>query len=180
MARRKGAAPVTDATVNEGRKVPSEKREPSSLADSANPPPKSWRDVLPIHPAAELFPLMSEDEQRALGEDIKRNGLQQTITLWSPTMGGAPAMLDGRNRLDALELVGIPTVANGRLRREIPRVITLADTDPWKFVVSANIHRRHLTAEQKRQADQGTAGQVGSANLEDGESLASHGHQGQG
>jgi hypothetical protein len=22
--------------------------------------PKSWRDVLPIHPAAELFPLMSK------------------------------------------------------------------------------------------------------------------------
>jgi hypothetical protein len=32
---------------------------------------KSWRDVLPIHPAAELFPLMSPGELRALGEDIK-------------------------------------------------------------------------------------------------------------
>ena len=32
---------------------------------------KRWRDVLQIHPAAELFPLMTPDELRALGEDIK-------------------------------------------------------------------------------------------------------------
>jgi hypothetical protein len=38
---------------------------------------KSWRDVQPIHPAAELFPLMAPDELRALGEDIKKNGLPQ-------------------------------------------------------------------------------------------------------
>ena len=31
----------------------------------------SWRDVLPIHPAAELLPLMSADELHELAEDIK-------------------------------------------------------------------------------------------------------------
>ena len=36
---------------------------------------KSWRDVLPIHPAAELLPLMSSDELRELADDIK-NRLQ--------------------------------------------------------------------------------------------------------
>jgi hypothetical protein len=45
---------------------------------------KSWRDVLPIHPAAELFPLMSEAELRELGEDIKQNRLKHPIVLWSP------------------------------------------------------------------------------------------------
>jgi hypothetical protein len=35
---------------------------------------KGWRDVLPIHPAAELFPLMAPDELRALGADIKKSG----------------------------------------------------------------------------------------------------------
>jgi hypothetical protein len=29
---------------------------------SAKPSPKSWRDLLPIHPAADLFPLMSTAE----------------------------------------------------------------------------------------------------------------------
>jgi hypothetical protein len=44
-----------------------------------SPSPKTWRDVLPIHPAAELFPLMSEAELRELGEDIQANGLQAPI-----------------------------------------------------------------------------------------------------
>jgi hypothetical protein len=46
--------------------------------------PKSWRDVLKIHPAAELFPRMSPDDLRALGEDIKANGLKSPIVMWKP------------------------------------------------------------------------------------------------
>jgi hypothetical protein len=42
---------------------------------------KSWRDVLPVHPAADLFPMMSPDELKVLGEDIKRNGLEVPIVL---------------------------------------------------------------------------------------------------
>jgi len=34
-----------------------------------SPQPKNWRDVLPIHPAADLFPAMSKSELRELGED---------------------------------------------------------------------------------------------------------------
>ena len=42
---------------------------------------KSWRNVLPIHPAAELFPRMSNDDLRAIGEDIKANGLTSPIAI---------------------------------------------------------------------------------------------------
>jgi hypothetical protein len=38
----------------------------------------SWRDVLKIHPACELFPLMSQAELKELGEDIKKNGLPRS------------------------------------------------------------------------------------------------------
>ena len=62
---------------------------------------KSWRDVIKVHPAADLFPLMSESELRELGEDIKANGLQHVIVLHEGKL------IDGRNRLDAMELVGI-------------------------------------------------------------------------
>jgi hypothetical protein len=31
----------------------------------------SWRSVLPIHPAAELFPLMPPDERRVLGRHAR-------------------------------------------------------------------------------------------------------------
>jgi hypothetical protein len=37
--------------------------------------PSSWRDVLKVHPAADLFPLMLPDESKALGDDIKNQGL---------------------------------------------------------------------------------------------------------
>jgi integrase len=38
---------------------------------------KSWREVIKIHPAADLFPLMSPEELRVLGNDIKANGMHQ-------------------------------------------------------------------------------------------------------
>jgi DNA-binding Lrp family transcriptional regulator len=107
---------------------------------------KSWRDDLPIHPAADLFPLMSPDELKVLGEDIKKNGLLSRVAA-IPGDDGKPILIDGRNRLDAMELVG--------LRFKIEDVVGTygpehnPDLDPYAYVVSANIHRRHLTTEQK-------------------------------
>src|SRR5262245_18311412 len=68
---------------------------------------KSWCDVLPIDPAAEPFPLMTPDELQALGEDIKKNDLKIPVTVWGGK-GKPLQLLDGRNRLDAMEAVGIP------------------------------------------------------------------------
>src|SRR5262245_60645033 len=64
----------------------------------------SWRDILPVHPAADRFPLMSEAELKELAADIKENGLQHPVVLTE--IDGKPAVLDGRNRLDALESLG--------------------------------------------------------------------------
>jgi hypothetical protein len=126
---------------------------------------KSWRDVLAVHPAADLFPMMSEPELRELGEDIKKNGLTSPIILWVPGDKAANVcLLDGRNRLDAMELVGMETVdedgdlyLNDFLAFSDPLldpVLYLDErpgTDPYAFVLSANIHRRHLTAKDKRE-----------------------------
>jgi hypothetical protein len=62
---------------------------------------RSWRDVLPIHPAAEPFPTMSEAELREPGEDIKARGLPYPIVIYDGKL------LDGCTRFDARELVGI-------------------------------------------------------------------------
>src|SRR5262249_6969633 len=123
----------------------------------------SWRDHLPIHPAAELFPLMSEPELRELGEDIKKNGLLSPIVIHHEML------LDGRNRLDAMELVGIEFElvrawkgpANGRIAEIFSDDIGIdpddggiqspIGVDPYAYVLGANIHRRHLTSEQKRE-----------------------------
>jgi molybdopterin synthase catalytic subunit len=73
----------------------------------------SWRDVLKIHPACELFPLMSRAELKELGEDIKKNGLVEKIKIIDKTDHNDLAanqvliVVDGRNRLDAMEMVGI-------------------------------------------------------------------------
>jgi hypothetical protein len=109
----------------------------------------SWRDVLPIHPAAELFPLMSRDELRALGEDIKKNGLTNPIAFWEPRKNTPPLLLDGRNRLDAMEAVGLSVIDKGGKWLD-GNFRLLRGGDPYAYVISANIHRRHLTAEQRR------------------------------
>lgn len=106
----------------------------------------SWRDSYPVHPAADLFPMMSPEELQALGEDIKQNGLMSAIVLWTDDGRDSPTyVLDGRNRLDAMEAVGIDT---GKFLSD-DWADTRSDADPWTFVVSANLRRRHLTLEQR-------------------------------
>jgi hypothetical protein len=68
---------------------------------------KSWRDVIKVHAAADMFPLLGADELRALGEDIKKNGCKVPIALWTEAPGSEKFLLDGRNRLDAMEAVGL-------------------------------------------------------------------------
>jgi hypothetical protein len=101
---------------------------------------------MPVHPACDLFPMMSEAELRALGEDIKKHGLKSPIILWSPDANQrtAASLLDGRGRLSAMELVGLDTAACSHQQLYGPVV------DPYAYVLSANIHRRHLSAAEKR------------------------------
>jgi hypothetical protein len=137
-------------------------------ADTVSEPQTSWRDHLKIHPAADLFPLMSESELRELGEDIKANGLRSPIVLTDDML------LDGRNRLDAMELVGLKFEfqrhTEGRFATNKICVLAIEgsrepqvgsgiyrglrwiepEEDGYDYVISANLHRRHLTSEQKR------------------------------
>jgi hypothetical protein len=108
--------------------------------------PKSWRDLLPVHPAAELFPLMSEEELRALGEDIRKNGLREGVSLLDGEL------VDGRNRLDAMEIIGIKLITgNGAPDWVNIPFRNIQGVDPFTFVISKNLHRRHLTADQRRE-----------------------------
>jgi hypothetical protein len=134
----------------------------ASITDINSTKPKSkpttpWRDILPIHPAAELFPLMSPDELRELGENIRKNGLQIPIVACSGN--GSTSLVDGRNRLDGMDDVGILRIAGRRTLEyrnptgewvRVPSTSLPEDTDPYAFVFSANLARRHLSAEQKR------------------------------
>jgi hypothetical protein len=111
----------------------------------------NWRDYLPVHPAAELFPMMSGNELRELADDIKKNGLREAIVLYDGPETGT-CVLDGRNRLDALELIGRETANTDGVPAS--SIFTTQHArrsfDPYAYVLSKNLHRRHLTAEQKR------------------------------
>jgi ParB-like chromosome segregation protein Spo0J len=90
---------------------------------------------LKFHPLADLFPLMAGAEFDELVADIKANGLLKPIAVFDGMI------LDGRNRYRACIAAGVHLVTD-----DIDGWID----DPAAYVISANIHRRHLTPEQKR------------------------------
>ena len=109
--------------------------------------PQHWRGVLPVHDACDLLPPMTESELRELGEDIKRHDLHTPVVIFTD-QDGTEWLLDGRNRLNAMEIVGLPIVIEGELNPDIVHNIS-GNIDPFAWVLSANLHRRHLTNEQK-------------------------------
>jgi hypothetical protein len=142
--KQKGRAPGQGARaqkdVSSNREPPSKPAQPSKQ--------QSWRDVLQVHPAAELFPLLPPEELKELADDIKANGLQLRAVLCKD--GCELALLDGRNRLDAIEL------AFGPIGREVelsgqPIYRVTKTPDPYDYVIAVNLRRRHLNREQKRE-----------------------------
>ena len=111
--------------------------------------PKRWRDVLPIHPAADEFPELSETELRELADDIEAHGLRELVALYDDPEIGL-CLLDGRNRADALELIGKSITDDNEENWTEHVGEDDPDFDPYAFVVSKNIKRRHLTSEKKR------------------------------
>jgi hypothetical protein len=91
-----------------------------------------------VHPAADLFPMMSEDELQELAADIQSRGLRHPIMLDHT----GKVLIDGRNRLAACELLKQePTFA--RLDK---------DDDPIAYIISINVRHRHLTKGQQAMA----------------------------
>ena len=87
----------------------------------------------PIHDVANIFPEMGAAEFNALCADIAANGLREAPWLYQG------AVIDGRHRIRACEKLGIPC----------PTRVYSGD-DPVSFVVSLNLHRRHLSESQRQ------------------------------
>lgn len=85
-----------------------------------------------VHPAAELFPLLQGRDFDAFVEDIREHGLREPVVF---TADGQ--LLDGRNRYRACKKLG----------DEPPHRVEHSE-DPWAYVVSINMCRRHLDASQ--------------------------------
>jgi ParB-like chromosome segregation protein Spo0J len=90
---------------------------------------------IPVHPAAELFPMLSGEDLTRLENDIKLNG-QTTPVIMSKGM-----LIDGRNRYAACSRANIKVKVSEK---------TFADDDECiRYIISTNIHRRHLTESQR-------------------------------
>jgi hypothetical protein len=113
-----------------------------------------WRDKYKVHPAADVFPMMSDEELKALGENIKSNGLKVPTLFWrAPNSECGYQLIDGRNRLEAMERAGIeipvdrfglPDKYRGSMSAK-----TSSAKDPASLVIGLNIHRRHLTKQER-------------------------------
>ncbi|MGH3548920.1 MAG: ParB N-terminal domain-containing protein [Pseudonocardiaceae bacterium] len=90
----------------------------------------------PVHPVADLFPMLGGDELRELADDIAERGLIEPVWLWDDPES-VTMLLDGRNRVRACELARIQV----RTRR-------YAGNDPLGFAIAENVKRRHLNAGQ--------------------------------
>jgi DNA-binding Lrp family transcriptional regulator len=108
----------------------------------------SWREWLPIHPAADKYPLLDQRDLIDLGDDIKRNGLAHRPIIGQ--VDGVWMLCDGRNRLDAMEAVGIYILDSRLPPDRSPTFVKLPlDTDVDAYIASANLFRRHLTMDQR-------------------------------
>jgi len=89
-------------------------------------------EQLTPHAAAEIFPQMDEGNFQELKDDIAANGQQEPIVTYQGQI------LDGRHRYRACTELGIE-----------PLIREYEGDDPWGFVVSMNLHRRHLNDSQR-------------------------------
>jgi hypothetical protein len=111
----------------------------------------NWRKHLRVHPAADLFPEMAGDELEDLAGNIRQHGLQVPLITFNDQL------LDGRNRLNAAAKEGLLHQREGQLclqrsdGKVDPIPVCVAQGDPYEIVVALNIHRRHLTPEQRRE-----------------------------
>lgn len=85
-----------------------------------------------LHPLCTLFPRVVGAEFDALREDIKTNGLRQAIVLHDGMI------LDGGNRYRACVEAGVE-----------PTYVNFDGGNLVAFVLSANLHRRHMSSSQQ-------------------------------
>src|SRR3954470_23640829 len=87
-----------------------------------------------FHSLAGVFPLMAAEAIASLAEDISEHGLREPVVIYQGKI------LDGRNRY--LAISRYDTGAKFR-------TIEYTGDDPTAFVVSVNLHRRHLDDNQR-------------------------------
>jgi len=92
------------------------------------------KEKYPFHPVADIFPLMSGKQFDDLVMDIERNGQREPIWLYDGQV------IDGRNRARA---------CCGLCIEPVTKEWNGSESNLISFVVSLNLHRRHLDESQR-------------------------------
>ena len=88
--------------------------------------------TLQAHDIANIFPLIQGKEFYELCDDIEKHGLREPIWTYEGKI------LDGRNRAEACSITGVELVTR-----------KYEGDEPLEFVLSLNLHRRHLNESQR-------------------------------
>jgi N6-adenosine-specific RNA methylase IME4 len=99
--------------------------------------------MLEFHPIANLFPLIEGEDFSRLVADINENGLQEKIVLREGKI------LDGRNRYRALVALKRFDQFRDTIDFDHLAFTHAAPRDPLVWVLSKNLHRRHLSESQR-------------------------------
>ena len=104
--------------------------------------------MIPSHPYADLFPMMAQSDGLTLRADLEQNGQRERIILLDGMV------LDGRNRQAQLEALGlvdgtVPPEGSDLWLTRYRRFLPAQDGNPLAFVLSLNLHRRHLDETQR-------------------------------
>lgn len=90
-------------------------------------------EITGVHPVADLFPMLDDEELDSLAANIETNGLIDPVVV---LVDGT--LVDGRNRMTA------------GARRNLTLTCTVLDlADPVTYIISKNIARRNITKGQQ-------------------------------
>ena len=81
-----------------------------------------------VHPFAERFPMLAQEQLQELADDISEHGQVYPVII-----DANGQLLDGRNRLAACKLAKVE-----------PRIETWSGDNPIAYILSVNVHRRHI------------------------------------
>ncbi len=119
---------VREATCGPQDRVRAHVPQDDAVTMTQDPTGDRMTAIAGVHPYAEQFPMLPDDELADLTESIRANGLRQPIVV---TPDGL--VLDGRNRWAACQRAGVEPAT------------VVHEGDPAQCVIDANVRRRHMT-----------------------------------
>ena len=90
-------------------------------------------EIAGVHPAAELLPMMTDDEFQSLCADVDSQGFLHPVRVDNDGL-----LIDGRNRLQVAWAISLD-----------PIIEHYQPVDTVAYVISENVERRHLTTGQR-------------------------------